>query len=166
MQLFLSRPPGAPSVNAAIKLACCRLCFVFECCFSAGPCRSRRPSVFKVAGWKSGWMSGSVRLTKLFLSGTGGVRSSVEHFVRHTSAHSDQLLMKCSPSEGLLGFSRLRVYLSPHLVQFTFYFFFLFFLVWFGFSFFILDPCLMEPQIKGTESLIFSLQAACRNPYC
>lgn len=31
--------------------------------------------------------------------------------------------MKCSPSDGLLGFSRLRVYLSPHLVQLTFFFF-------------------------------------------
>lgn len=49
------------------------------------------------------------------------MRLSVEHFVMHTSAHSDQLLMKCPPSEGLLVFSRLRVYLSPHLVQLTFF---------------------------------------------
>lgn len=32
------------------------------------------------------------------------------------------------------------------------------------FFFFILDPCSMEPQIKGADGLIFSLQAACRKP--
>lgn len=144
--------------------------FCLEFCFSAGPAsRDGRLSSKLRDGNQTGCLGACGSLNYFCLEPpacaerTSGVRANALVCRAFCHAHFSTLgsitneMLSVGGPAGFQPAASLFITSSCS----THGFFFLF-----CFSFFILDPCSMEPQIKGTENLIFSLQAACRNPYC